>query len=100
MTYSYYHNVIKGTAPKNAPTYQPPEVERDGKMMEKAGFVQCAGIFIMILMFLLKNCRMIGFVPFAVCRKKRFKENNRIKSGVIHTAFYFYKFMLLIVIEF
>lgn len=69
-------------------------------MMEKAGFVQCAGIFIMILMFLLKNCRMIGFVPFAVCRKKRFKENNRIKSGVIHTAFYFYKFMLLIVIEF
>ena len=22
MTYSYYHKVIKGTAPKNAPTYQ------------------------------------------------------------------------------
>lgn len=22
MTYSYYHNVIKGTAPKNAPTYR------------------------------------------------------------------------------
>ena len=29
MTYSYYHNVIKGTSPKNAPTYQPPEVEKD-----------------------------------------------------------------------
>ena len=25
MTYEYYHNVIKGMAPKNAPTYQPPE---------------------------------------------------------------------------
>ena len=22
MTYAYYHNVIKGKAPKNAPTYQ------------------------------------------------------------------------------
>ena len=22
MTYEYYHNVIKGKAPKNAPTYQ------------------------------------------------------------------------------
>ena len=25
MTYEYYHKVIKGMAPKNAPTYQPPE---------------------------------------------------------------------------
>ncbi|MDD4799144.1 MAG: flavin reductase [Clostridia bacterium] len=25
MTYSYYHKVIKGKAPKNAPTYQAPE---------------------------------------------------------------------------
>ncbi len=25
MTYSYYHNVIKGTAPKNAPTFQQQE---------------------------------------------------------------------------
>lgn len=24
MTYSYYHNVIKGKSPKNAPTYRPP----------------------------------------------------------------------------
>jgi flavin reductase (DIM6/NTAB) family NADH-FMN oxidoreductase RutF/rubredoxin len=32
MTYSYYHEVIKGTAPKNAPTYQPPEqVEEEGE---------------------------------------------------------------------
>ena len=27
MTYSYYHRVIKGRAPKNAPTYQPPQQE-------------------------------------------------------------------------
>lgn len=25
MTYSYYHKVIKGKSPKNAPTYQPQE---------------------------------------------------------------------------
>ena len=25
MTYAYYHNVIKGKSPKNAPTYQPEE---------------------------------------------------------------------------
>jgi len=30
MTYSYYHRVIKGKAPKNAPTYQPPE-DKGGK---------------------------------------------------------------------
>ena len=27
MTYSYYHNVIRGTSPKNAPTYIPPKEE-------------------------------------------------------------------------
>lgn len=27
MTYEYYHSVIKGSAPKNAPTYQKPEKE-------------------------------------------------------------------------
>ena len=26
MTYSYYHNVIKGKSPKNAPTYISPEI--------------------------------------------------------------------------
>ena len=25
MTYQYYHTVIKGQSPKNAPTYVPPE---------------------------------------------------------------------------
>lgn len=25
MTYLYYHTVIKGNSPKNAPTYVPPE---------------------------------------------------------------------------
>lgn len=35
MTYSYYHKVIKGSAPKNAPTYQPPVVEKeDGETEE------------------------------------------------------------------
>lgn len=27
MTYAYYHAVLKGKSPKNAPTYQPPEEE-------------------------------------------------------------------------
>lgn len=29
MTYNYYHTVIKGSSPKNAPTYQPPKVISD-----------------------------------------------------------------------
>lgn len=29
MTYAYYHNVIKGKSPKNAPTYIPEEEETD-----------------------------------------------------------------------
>lgn len=29
MTYDYYHKVIKGSAPKNAPTYQPPKAVSD-----------------------------------------------------------------------
>ncbi|MGN0218949.1 MAG: flavin reductase [Muribaculaceae bacterium] len=29
MTYSYYHNVIKGKAPKNAPTYVAPDVAKE-----------------------------------------------------------------------
>lgn len=28
MTYAYYHNVVKGKSPKNAPTYQAPETEK------------------------------------------------------------------------
>lgn len=31
MTYKYYHEVIKGRAPKNAPTYQAPEAAEIGK---------------------------------------------------------------------
>ena len=45
MTYSYYHNVIKGTAPKNAPTYQPPEVERDGNDGESWICTVCGYIY-------------------------------------------------------
>ncbi len=29
MTYKYYHEVVKGKAPKNAPTYQEPETNTD-----------------------------------------------------------------------
>ena len=29
MTYSYYHEVIRGSSPKNAPTYQPEELRHD-----------------------------------------------------------------------
>lgn len=29
LTYKYYHEVIKGKAPKNAPTYQAPEAEKE-----------------------------------------------------------------------
>lgn len=31
MTYKYYHEVIKGKAPKNAPTYQAEEVKTEGE---------------------------------------------------------------------
>lgn len=31
MTYAYYHNVIKGTAPKNAPTYRPAEQPQEAQ---------------------------------------------------------------------
>ena len=27
MTYAYYHNIIKGKSPKNAPTYQPEDLD-------------------------------------------------------------------------
>lgn len=30
MTYAYYHKVIKGSAPENAPTYQPPQAKKEG----------------------------------------------------------------------
>ncbi len=32
MTYSYYHNVIKGTSPKNAPSYQKVEAAGDDEL--------------------------------------------------------------------
>jgi flavin reductase (DIM6/NTAB) family NADH-FMN oxidoreductase RutF/rubredoxin len=31
MTYSYYHKVVKGKSPKNAPTYIPEEEKKAGK---------------------------------------------------------------------
>ena len=38
MTYAYYHAVLKGKSPKNAPTYQPPEEESKPKA-SSGGFV-------------------------------------------------------------
>ena len=35
MTYAYYHNVIKGKSPKNAPTYLPEEDEAEPAADEK-----------------------------------------------------------------
>lgn len=35
MTYAYYHNVIKGKSPKNAPTYLPEEDEAETAAEEK-----------------------------------------------------------------
>ena len=46
MTYSYYHNVVKGKVPKNAPTYK--EVEenkREVKGMEKYKCTICGYIY-------------------------------------------------------
>ena len=36
MTYSYYHRVIKGKAPKNAPTWQPEKQEAEEKSVSYA----------------------------------------------------------------
>ncbi|HJA69709.1 MAG TPA: flavin reductase [Firmicutes bacterium] len=39
MTYEYYHNVIKGSAPKNAPTYQAPEApKKEGYVCSVCGY--------------------------------------------------------------
>ena len=35
MTYAYYHKVVKGKSPKNAPTYLPEEDEPSGRAVWK-----------------------------------------------------------------
>lgn len=35
MTYAYYHRVIKGKAPKNAPTYQADETKAESKVLNR-----------------------------------------------------------------
>ena len=35
MTYSYYHKVVKGKSPKNAPTYLPEEEETPKQAVSK-----------------------------------------------------------------
>lgn len=39
MTYSYYHQVIKGKAPKNAPTYIEEKTENDSYVCDICGYV-------------------------------------------------------------
>lgn len=39
MTYAYYHNVIKGKSPKNAPTYREEEVTGDKWVCPLCGYV-------------------------------------------------------------
>lgn len=43
MTYSYYHEVIKGTAPKNAPTYQ--ENQQDQEPMDSYICTICGYVY-------------------------------------------------------
>ena len=38
MTYKYYHEVIKGKAPKNAPTYIEEEIEKDTYICDICGY--------------------------------------------------------------
>ena len=55
MTYEYYHKVIKGIAPKNAPTYQAPE--RSRKNPPKNGSAPSAAMCTVIRILLLRICR-------------------------------------------
>ena len=43
MTYRYYHEVIKGGAPKNAPSYIPPEEEQQAEPFGKKYVCQICG---------------------------------------------------------
>lgn len=45
MTYAYYHNVIKGKSPKNAPTYLPEETISEEKTGEKWVCSVCGYIY-------------------------------------------------------
>ena len=53
MTYAYYHNVIKGKSPKNAPTYLP---EEEAASLRPAGCAASADTC-MTARFPSKNCR-------------------------------------------
>lgn len=39
MTYKYYHDVVKGKAPKNAPTYQAPEEQKNVWVCSVCGYI-------------------------------------------------------------
>ena len=39
MTYKYYHDVVKGKAPKNAPTYQAPEEQQNVWVCSVCGYI-------------------------------------------------------------
>ena len=39
MTYAYYHQVIRGKSPKNAPTYIPEEEQKEASEQKKVSYV-------------------------------------------------------------
>lgn len=45
MTYAYYHKVVKGKSPKNAPTYQPEQPEEETKMEVKYVCSVCGYVY-------------------------------------------------------
>ncbi len=45
MTYAYYHKVIKGKSPKNAPTYQPEQPKEEKKMEVKYVCSVCGYVY-------------------------------------------------------
>lgn len=45
MTYAYYHGVIKGKSPKNAPTYIPDDKDEDNKSAEQWVCTVCGYIY-------------------------------------------------------
>ena len=45
MTYSYYHQVIRGTSPKNAPTYIPPKEEAPAPAVHRYVCSVCGHVY-------------------------------------------------------
>jgi len=67
MTYSYYHKVIKGKSPKNAPTYIGVENETEENKLKEKEQNMCAVYVDMNIqgIYLLRTCRKIMSVLYA-----------------------------------